>query len=245
VPRAGYEFTVTVTNSVGGYGRASVTTKASSAPIPLISISVSPGQNRVRQLRATAGQAVVIDSSLLPDLPSFETAPLNPPSPTLIWTQTSGAERNSNVLGAQKTPSRAFSGGILAANQEYALQLTTELPGFPELTVSDTVDVYIGMPSLEDLEFTRGLNQPLPFDQPLNLSVNSARTTAVSSQMRSMVEHHQQAVIKLQFREKASLHVKFNRLQPSNPTEKALPESKHHPSPASPIAGHLYPFAET
>jgi hypothetical protein len=180
VPGASYEFTVTITDSVGGYGRASVTTRASSAPIPLVSISVPPGRKGFRQLRATAGKAVVIDSKVsLPDLTCVETAPLNPPSLTLTWTQISGPEINSTLLAVQKTRSLLLPGGALAAGQRYGFQLTAEVPGFPELTVSDTVDVYVGLPSLEDLEVTGGTIQTLPLDQPLDLSVNPVQTTAV------------------------------------------------------------------
>lgn len=180
VPGASYEFTVTVTDSVGGYGRASVTTRASSAPIPLVSISVPPGRNGFRQLRATAGQAVLIDSTVsLPDLTCLKTAPLNPPSLTLTWTQISGPEINSTILTAQRTRTLSLPGGALAAGQRYGFQLTAEAPGFPELTVSDTVDVYVGLPSLEDLDVTGGVVQTLPLDQPLDLSLNPVQTTVV------------------------------------------------------------------
>ncbi|GAQ91297.1 hypothetical protein KFL_007600020, partial [Klebsormidium nitens] len=185
VPGAVYTFSVSVTDPFGASGVATTTMISSAAPIPLVTISVPPGPSGFRRKVVASNRNLVIESTIaLPDLTCLNTTPGfngtlgNPPRLVLTWTQFSGPVLNASLLAAQTTPTLSLPLGTLAAGPGYGIRLTAITPGYPELTVSDTVEVMVGLPALAELQFSRGVIQTLPADQPLNLSLNPVQTEA-------------------------------------------------------------------
>lgn len=186
VPGAVYTFSVSVTDPSGASGVATTTVVSSAAPIPLVTISVPLGPTGIRRKSVAFDRNVVIESTVaLPDLTCLSTTPGsngtlgNPPRLALTWTQFSGPVLNSSLLAAQTSSTLSLPPSTLAAGQSYGFRLRLTTPGYPELTVSDTVEVLVGLPALAELQFTKGIIQTLPADQPLNLSLNPVQTAAV------------------------------------------------------------------
>jgi hypothetical protein len=105
--------------------------------------------------------------------------------------------------------------------------------------------VYVGLPSREDLEFTGGVIQTFPLDQPLNLSVNPGtdHSRFLSDAINGKTSPTRSSQTRI-WKKKTVIAYRFQPKPTSNPAEKALPASEHHPNPASPIAAHLFPFSE-